>query len=265
MKDIRLASKASGKIDAIFNPGDFIFIAGPCTVESEEQCFRIAEFLSGKGIKFFRGGAFKPRTSPYNFQGMGVEGLKILDKVKQSFDLNIVTEIMDTKNVDAVSEVADIIQIGARNMQNTPLLREVAHTSKPILLKRNFSATVDELLLAAEYILKEGNEKVILCERGIRTFEKSTRFTLDVGAFSVVKKQTRLPIIADPSHPAGRAELVLPLARAAVAAGADGLIVEVHNEPDSALCDAEQALTFEMFGTLQKEAHELLNLRNKRF
>ena len=221
--------------------GYFGFIAGPCTVETREQTLETARCVAAEGVTMLRGGAFKPRTSPYAFQGLGEVALEILVEAREETGLPLVTELMDPRHVEAVVEVADVIQIGARNMSNFSLLSEVGRAPKPVLLKRGLSSTVEDLLMAAEYIVKEGNSEVILCERGIKTFETSTRFTLDIGAIPVLKMETHLPVIVDPSHPAGRRDLVLPLARAAVAAGADGIIVEVHPRPEEALCDARAA------------------------
>jgi 3-deoxy-7-phosphoheptulonate synthase len=221
---------------------EFAVIAGPCTVESREQTLETAHAVRDAGATMFRGGAYKPRTSPYAFQGLGRAGLKLLQEAKQETGLPIVTELLDLRDVDQVLEVADVIQIGARNMQNYPLLAEAGRSGRPVLLKRGISATIDELLQAAEYVLREGNEAVILCERGIRTFETAYRFTLDLAAVPVLKQRTHLPVIVDPSHAAGRRELVTPLSLAAAAVGADGVIVEVHPRPDEAICDGPQSL-----------------------
>jgi len=225
-------------------------IAGPCSVESRDQLFKTAEFLASKGVKLMRGGAFKPRTSPYEFQGLGEEGLSLLGEVRSQFGLGVVTEAIDHINFDVVEEVADIVQIGARNMQNFSLLRRAGKSHKPILLKRGISATVEELLMAAEYILTGGNANVVLCERGVRTFSAHTRNTLDLSAIPVVKKLSHLPIIVDPSHAAGNREFVIPLALGAAGVGADGLIVEIHPDPEHALCDGQQSLHFETFSRL---------------
>jgi len=225
----------------------FTLIAGPCGVESREQTLAAAEAVAVAGGTMLRGGAFKPRTSPRSFQGLGREGLRILAEARAATGLPVVTELTDVRELDAVLEVADVIQIGARNMQNFALLTEVGRSGRPALLKRGAAATIDELLSAAEYLLVEGNADVTLCERGIRTFERSTRFTLDVAAVPVLKERTNLPVIVDPSHAAGRRELVRPLSLAAVAAGADGLIVEVHPDPAAALSDGPQALTTDEF------------------
>jgi 3-deoxy-7-phosphoheptulonate synthase len=220
----------------------FSLIAGPCTVESREQTLGVAQVVADAGAAMLRGGAYKPRTSPYSFQGLGVEGLRFLLDAKEETGLPVVTELMDVRDVAEVLEVADVIQVGARNMQNYTLLTEVGRTGLPVLLKRGLAATLDELLMASEYVLKEGNANVMLCERGIRTFETSTRFTLDLSAVIVAKRLTDLPVIVDPSHAAGRSDLVIPLSKAAVSAEADGLIVESHHDPQEALCDGEQAL-----------------------
>jgi 3-deoxy-7-phosphoheptulonate synthase len=218
-------------------------IAGPCTVESREQVLQVAHAVRHAGAVMLRGGAYKPRTSPYAFQGLGAEGLRLLAEARELTGLPIVTEVMDTETLPLILEFADMLQVGARNMQNYPLLKAVGRSVRPVLLKRGFAATVKDLLLAAEYILAEGNANVVLCERGIRTFDDSARFTLDLGAVPVIKQLSHLPVIVDPSHASGRADRVVPLARAAVAAGADGLIVEVHHDPAFATCDGEQALT----------------------
>jgi 3-deoxy-7-phosphoheptulonate synthase len=220
----------------------FALIAGPCTVESREQTLETARVVSEAGATLLRGGAYKPRTSPYAFQGLGEEGLAVLAEAKLETGLPVVTEVIDARDLDRVLDVADVIQIGARSMQNYPLLTEVGRSGAPVLLKRGLSSTLDELLLSAEYILKEGNESVMLCERGIRTFETAYRFTLDLMAIPVLKERTHLPVLVDPSHAAGRRELVTPLSLAAAAAGADGLLVEVHPQPDQAICDGAQSL-----------------------
>ncbi|MGZ4215752.1 MAG: 3-deoxy-7-phosphoheptulonate synthase [Solirubrobacteraceae bacterium] len=225
----------------------FAMIAGPCTVESREQTLQTAHAVSAAGATMFRGGAYKPRTSPYAFQGLGQEGLRLLAEAKAQTGLPIVTELMDLRDLDDVLEVADMIQIGARNMQNYSLLTEVGRSGRPALIKRGLSSTLEELLMAAEYVLKEGNESVILCERGIRTFETAYRFTLDLTAIPVLKELSHLPVVVDPSHAAGRRALVTPLSLAAAAAGADGIIVEVHPRPDEAICDGPQALVADEF------------------
>jgi len=222
--------------------GHLLMIAGPCAVESRDQLLTIAEAVKQAGAHLLRGGAFKPRTSPYSFQGLGEKGLQLLQEVKEITGMPIVTECVSDETVDLVAEYADIIQIGARNMQNFSLLKKVGQTNKVILLKRGLSATIEEFLMAAEYILAEGNDRVILCERGIRTYETYTRNTLDISAIVAIKELSHLPIICDPSHAAGKWEMVIPLAKAAVAAGADGLIVEVHHQPELALSDGAQSL-----------------------
>jgi 3-deoxy-7-phosphoheptulonate synthase len=227
--------------------GNFSLMAGPCTVESREQLLATAEAVKQGGASMLRGGAYKPRTSPYSFQGLGGEGLRLLQEAKEQTGLPIVTELMDQRDLDQVLEVADVVQVGARSMQNYSLLSELGRAGRPVLLKRGLSATLEELLMAAEYILKEGNEDVILCERGIRTFETATRFTLDIMAVPVLKELSHLPVIVDPSHAAGRRDLVGPLSLAAAAAGADGIIVEVHNDPEAAICDGPQAVPADDF------------------
>ncbi|HEY2282510.1 MAG TPA: 3-deoxy-7-phosphoheptulonate synthase [Solirubrobacteraceae bacterium] len=226
----------------------FALIAGPCTVESREQTLQTARVVRDAGVSLLRGGAYKPRTSPYAFQGLGVEGLRLLAEAKAETGLPIVTELMDLRDLDDVLEIADVIQIGARNMANFPLLTEIGRSGCPALLKRGLSSTLDELLMAAEYILKEGNSSVMLCERGIRTFETDhRRTTLDIMAVPILKELSHLPVIVDPSHAAGRRDLILPLSLAAAAAGADGIIVEVHPNPDEAVCDGPQALLADTF------------------
>ncbi len=225
----------------------FAMIAGPCTVESRDQLLTSADAMQAAGVTMFRGGAYKPRTSPYSFQGLGQEGLRLLQEAKDRTGLPIVTELMDVRDVEAVCEVADVIQVGARNMQNYTLLSEIGRSGTPAIIKRGLSSTLDELVMAAEYILKEGNEKVLLCERGIRTYEPAYRFTLDLMAVPVLKEMTHLPVIVDPSHAAGRRDLVPSLSLAAAAVGADGIIVEVHPEPDEAICDGPQQLRLEEF------------------
>lgn len=228
-------------------------IAGPCAVETRDQAFRAAERVCRAGARLFRGGAFKPRTSPYSFQGLGEEGLEILAEVRERFGLLIVTETVDPVNCDLVERYADVLQVGARNMQNFSLLKRVGCSAKPVLLKRGLSATLEEFLMAAEYILSEGNYNVILCERGVRTFADHTRNTLDLSVIPAVKRLSHLPIIVDPSHGTGKRDNVLPLARAAIAVGADGLMIEVHPEPDRALSDGFQSLDPEQFQELMKE------------
>lgn len=227
-------------------------IAGPCSVEGREMLERTAVAVRRAGAAMLRGGAFKPRTSPYAFQGLGHAALQMLSDVRSVTRLPVVTEVMDTRQVEAVAEHADMLQVGARNMQNFPLLAEVGRTQRPVLIKRGMSATVSELLMAAEYVMAHGNHDVVLCERGIRTFETATRTTLDVSAIPVLKRETHLPVIVDPSHAGGRAQLVAPLAFAGVAAGADGLIIEVHPAPEHALSDGDQSLDFDAFGDLMR-------------
>ncbi len=230
-----------------------VIMAGPCAIESEKQALTIASIVKQYGAQVFRGGAFKPRTSPYSFQGLGEEGLKILKKVREETGLLIITEAIDHANIELVEQYADIIQMGARNMQNYSLLRQAGHATKPILLKRGFAATIEELLMSAEYIMAEGNAQIILCERGIRTFSDNTRNTLDLSAILSIKEVSHLPVVVDPSHAAGRREYVIPLSRGAIAVGADGILVEVHNDPLHALSDGMQSLYPEQFATLMKE------------
>ncbi|MGB9630927.1 MAG: 3-deoxy-7-phosphoheptulonate synthase [Candidatus Methanodesulfokora sp.] len=236
----------------------FVVIAGPCAVESRDQVMRTAEAVKEAGADMLRGGAFKPRTSPYSFQGLGEEGLRILREAGDEFDMPVVTEVLDPRHVPLVSRYADVLQIGARNMQNFPLLREVGRSGKPVLLKRGLSSTIDEWLSALDYLLLEGNDKVILCERGIRTFSDSSRFTLDIAAVPVLRELTVLPVIIDPSHAAGRRELVPPLAKAAKAVGADGIMVEVHPDPDRALSDGRQSLSLDGFRRMMEELRKCI-------
>jgi 3-deoxy-7-phosphoheptulonate synthase len=243
--------------DVVIGAGEPVIMAGPCAVESEEQALTIANIVKKHGAKVFRGGAFKPRTSPYAFQGLGEKGLKILDKVRRETGLLIITEATDSENLVAVAKYADIVQIGARNMQNYSLLRLAGQTKKPVLLKRGFAATIDEWLMAAEYIMSEGNSQVILCERGIRTFSDTTRNTLDLSAIPSIKAASHLPIIVDPSHAAGKRDYVIPLSRGAIAVGADGLLVEVHNDPAQALSDGMQSLYPRQFEQLMQEISRL--------
>jgi 3-deoxy-7-phosphoheptulonate synthase len=247
--------------DATIGGEELAIIAGPCAVESREQTFAVAEAVQSSGARFLRGGAFKPRSSPYDFAGLGEEGLEILAEAREAFGLKIVTEALDAPGVDLVEEYADVIQVGARNMQNFTLLRRVGKSKLPVLLKRGIAATVDEWLLAAEYIMSEGNYQVVLCERGVRTFAQHTRNTLDLGAIPAIRRISHLPIVVDASHAAGKSYLVGPLARAGVAVGANGVMVEVHNNPDAALCDAAQALTPKQYLKTVKEIrgiHRLL-------
>lgn len=238
-------------------------IAGPCSVESEEQIIGIAKRVKKAGANFLRGGAFKPRTSPYSFQGLELEGLRMLQAAKKETGLPIVTELMSVKWIDEFEESVDVIQIGARNMQNFDLLKEVGKTKTPVLLKRGLSATYKELLMSAEYIMSEGNENVILCERGIRTFEPETRNTLDIQAVPVIKKLSHLPIIIDPSHAGGESYLVEAGARSGIVAGADGLMIEVHNDPENAWSDGEQCLTPDEFAGLMEKAHKLASFEGR--
>ena len=238
---------------------ELAIIAGPCAIESHAQTFAVAESVRRSGARFFRGGAYKPRTSPYSFQGLGEDGLKILAEVRDTYGLKIVTEAMDEHGLDVVERYADVIQLGARNMQNFSLLRHAGRSRLPVLLKRGLAATLDEWLLAAEYIMAEGNYNVILCERGIRTFAQHTRNTLDLSAIPAVRRISHLPVIVDPSHGTGKNYMVTPLARAGVAVGADGLIVEVHDQPERALCDGAQALTLPQYEQLVNEVRAIHN------
>jgi 3-deoxy-7-phosphoheptulonate synthase len=235
---------------AVVGGPDLAVVAGPCSVEGRQMLFDTAHAVRAAGAGLLRGGAFKPRTSPYAFQGMGEAGLRLLSEVRAETGLPVVTEVMDTRQVELVAEHADMLQVGARNMQNFALLSEVGRVQRPVLLKRGLSATIKELLMSAEYIMAQGNREVILCERGIRTYETATRNTLDVAAIPVLKAETHLPVLVDPSHAGGRADLVAPLAFAAIAAGADGLMVEVHPNPEEALSDGDQSLTFDEFRLL---------------
>ena len=243
--------------DVKIGGGEPVIMAGPCAVESEEQALTIANIVKKNGARIFRGGAYKPRTSPYSFQGLGKEGLKILDKVRKETGLFIITEATDSENLPIVEKYADIVQIGARNMQNYSLLKLAGQISRPVMLKRGFAATIDEWLMAAEYIMSEGNHKVILCERGIRTFADNTRNTLDLSAIPSVKEASHLPVFADPSHAAGRRNYVVPLSRGAIAVGADGLIIEVHHDPAHALSDGAQSLYPQQFEQLMQEIKRL--------
>jgi 3-deoxy-7-phosphoheptulonate synthase len=261
----KLASRDFRPADTIVTAGgqqiggrEFVVMAGPCSVESREQLVRTARGVAASGATLLRGGAFKPRTSPYAFQGLGLDGLNLLEEGRQLTGLPIITEVMDPGQVDRVAETADVLQIGARNMQNFPLLKEIGRTGKPTMLKRGLSATIEEWLMAAEYIMHAGNPNVILCERGIRTFETATRNTLDLSAIPLIKRMSHLPVIADPSHGTGHRYLVQPMALAAAAAGADGLIIEVHPEPDTALSDGPQSLTLEGFEQLMLTLERVL-------
>jgi 3-deoxy-7-phosphoheptulonate synthase len=267
-KPYKLVSRDLKHDDTVIRVGDVdvggpepAIIAGPCAVESYDQTMEIAEVVASCGVKLFRGGAFKPRTSPYSFQGLRKEGLEILSRVRERFGLRIVTEVLDTETADLVEGYADVLQVGARNMQNFSLLRRVGQARKPVMLKRGMSATLEEFLLAAEYIMAEGNYNVILCERGVRTFVDHTRNTLDLSVVPAVQNRSHLPIIVDPSHGTGKRHKVIPMARAAIAAGADGIMVEVHNHPEVALSDGPQALLPEMFKQLVEQVraiHEVI-------
>ena len=248
---------------SIVGGGKLGIMAGPCSVECEEQIIEVAKRVKAAGANFLRGGAFKPRTSPYSFQGLELEGLKLLKTAKQETGLPIVTELMSTDYIDTFVDEVDVIQIGARNMQNFDLLKQIGKTNKPILLKRGLSATIEEWLMSAEYIMAGGNENVILCERGIRTFETITRNTLDLQAIPVVKKLSHLPIIIDPSHAGGYAYLVEPMAKAAIIAGADGLMIEVHNDPENALSDGQQSLTPDQFDVLMDKVKKVAAIEDK--
>jgi 3-deoxy-7-phosphoheptulonate synthase len=259
-KPYKLVSRDLKHDDTIIRVGETeiggaepVIIAGPCAVESYKQTMEIAEVVSSAGVKLFRGGAFKPRTSPYSFQGLGEEGLKILAEARDRFGMKIVTEVLDTETADLVEQYADVMQIGARNMQNFSLLRRVGQAAKPVMLKRGMSATLEEFLLAAEYIMAEGNYNVILCERGVRTFADHTRNTLDLSIVPAVQNRSHLPIIVDPSHGTGKRHKVIPMARGSIAVGADGVMVEVHNHPEHALSDGPQALLPDMFKQMVAE------------
>ena len=256
----KLASRTFKREGSVFDIGglklggnNVVVMAGPCSIESEQQIFTIAKSVADSGAKILRGGAFKPRTSPYSFQGMGEEGLRLMRAAADEYKLKVITEVMDKSQITLVEKYADILQVGARNMQNFTVLRELGTASKPVFLKRGLAATIDEWLMSAEYILSGGNHQVILCERGIRTFETATRNTLDVSAVPVVKKKSHLPVFADPSHGIGIRDKVIPMARACVAAGADGIMVEVHNDPDHAKSDGAQSLFPDQFAQMMKE------------
>ena len=264
LKPYKLASREAKEGNTIIRIGDleiggpeFIVMAGPCSIETEEQLMESAYIAKKGGAHILRGGAFKPRTSPYSFQGLEEEGLKLLKKAREKTGMPVVTEVLNTTDVDLVEEYGDILQIGARNIQNFALLKKVGHSRKPVLLKRGMMTTIEELLMSAEYIISSGNDKVILCERGIRTFETATRNTLDISAVPVLKELTHLPITVDPSHAAGHWKYVLPLARSAVAVGADGLLIEVHPEPEKAFSDGIQSLKPEKFYQLMEEVRIL--------
>ncbi|MCM8785877.1 MAG: 3-deoxy-7-phosphoheptulonate synthase [Candidatus Omnitrophica bacterium] len=272
LKEYKLASREFHQSDTIIDvngvkigEGYFVVMAGPCSVESKEQLYKTAKHVKEKGAKILRGAVFKPRTSPYSFLGLGTEGLKIVKEVKEKLNILVITEVMSTEEVEIVSEVSDILQIGTRNMFNYRLLERVGKINKPVLLKRNFSAKISEFLNCAEYILKEGNNKVILCERGIRTFDSEfTRNLLDLSAIPLLKKETHLPVVVDPSHGTGRSDLVIPMSKAAISAGADGLLIEVHPKPEEALSDGFQSLNFEMFDNLMKEIIPLVKFMKKK-
>lgn len=276
MRPFKLASRESQSQDTVVEvktPQESVFIgqgyctiiAGPCAVENWDDYLFVARILREMGVHILRGGAFKPRTSPYSFPGLGEEGLKILAEAREITGLPVVTEVLDTRDVEMVYRYVDILQVGSRNMQNFSLLQEVGRADKPIVLKRGFSATIEEWLLAAEYILAAGNPQVILCERGIRTFESYTRNTVDIGAIPLIKELSHLPVIVDPSHATGRWKMVRPVAKAAIAAGADGLMVEVHQRPECALSDGKQSLTPENFIGLWEEIKRLVELEGKKY
>jgi 3-deoxy-7-phosphoheptulonate synthase len=243
--------------DATIGGRGLAIIAGPCSIESREQAFAIAEQVAASGAQFFRGGAYKPRSSPYAFQGLGLEALKIMAEIREKFGLRIVTEAIDSESLALVADWADVVQIGARNMQNFSLLKRAGKVRKPVLLKRGLSATLDEFLMSAEYVMSEGNYEVILCERGVRTFTDHTRNTLDLSIIPAVQRVSHLPILVDPSHATGKRDCVLPMARAAVASGADGIIVEVHNHPEKALSDGAQSIYPEQFATMMNELEQI--------
>ena len=243
--------------DGSFGDRNLGIVAGPCSIESREQAFTIAERVARSGARFFRGGAYKPRTSPYTFQGMGEKGLQIMAEIRDRFGLQIVTEAIDSESLELVAEYADMIQIGARNMQNFSLLKKAGKLRKPVLLKRGMSATLEEFLMAAEYILSEGNYEVVLCERGVRTFADHTRNTLDLSIVPAVQRLSHLPIVVDPSHGTGKRDKVLPMSRAAVASGADGLLIEVHHDPDRALSDGMQSIVPDQFDELMSEIRQI--------
>lgn len=244
--------------------GKLMIIAGPCSVESEEQIIEVAKRVKEAGANMLRGGAFKPRTSPYSFQGLKYDGLELLKKAREATGLKIVTEIMSTEDIEVFNRDVDVIQVGARNMQNFDLLKKLGKLNKPILLKRGIAATIEEWLMSAEYIMSEGNNNVILCERGIRTYETATRNTLDISAIPIIKKLSHLPIIVDPSHAAGIRELVEPLSKAGIACGADGLMIEVHNNPEKALSDGKQSITPDMFDEIMSKIKPLASLLDKK-
>ena len=259
------SQKTTFEINGVEIGKDLLMIAGPCALENEEQIYTISEFLSKKGVRFMRGGAYKPRTSPYSFQGLKKEGLELMRRTADDHGLAVVSEIMSASQLDEFVENVDILQVGTRNMQNYPLLRALGKINKPVLLKRGMSSTIEEWLLAAEYILSGGNEQVILCERGIRTFETATRNTLDIAAVPLVQQLSHLPVIVDPSQGTGVRDIVDPVSVAAIAAGADGLIIEVHNQPEEALSDGDQSIYLDQFETLQKRLVKAASIDNRRF
>ncbi len=270
-KPFKFASREFKKEDTVINVngikiggGNFVMMAGPCSVENRDMLFETARNVKRAGANILRGGAFKPRTSPYDFQGLGEEGLKYMKEAAIEFNMAVVTEVMDAKDIELIDKYADIFQIGARNMQNFSLLKEIGKSDKPVLLKRGMSATVKDLLMAAEYIIASGNRKVILCERGIRTFETYTRNTVDINIIPSVKELSHLPIIIDPSHGTGKRSLVMPITLAGIAAGADGAVVEVHPEPEKALSDGPQSLRFAEFEELMEKVKKYLALENKK-
>ena len=243
--------------DAAIGGGNLAIVAGPCSIENRDQAFAIAEQVAASGAQFFRGGAYKPRTSPYAFQGLGLEALRIMAEIRERYGLRIVTEAIDSESLELVAEWADVIQIGARNMQNFSLLKRAGRMRKPVLLKRGLSATLEEFLMAAEYVMSEGNYEVILCERGVRTFADHARNTLDLSIIPAVQRVSHLPILVDPSHGTGRRDSVLPMARAAIASGADGVLVEVHNQPEKALSDGPQSIYPAQFATMMDEIEQI--------
>jgi 3-deoxy-7-phosphoheptulonate synthase len=250
--------------DATIGGSDLAVVAGPCSIESREQAFAIAEQVAAAGAQFFRGGAYKPRTSPYAFQGLGLDALKIMAEIREKFGLRIITEALDSETLELVAEWADVIQIGARNMQNFSLLKKAGRLRKPVLVKRGLSATLEEFLMAAEYVMSEGNYEVILCERGVRTFADHARNTLDLSIIPALKKVSHLPLLIDPSHGTGRRDSVLPMARAAVAAGADGIMVEVHNHPEIALSDGPQSIYPDQFALMMNEIEQIAPIVQRR-
>ncbi len=270
LKPYKLASREFKELSTIVKINDVsiggketVLMAGPCAIESEEQIYEIARRVSSVGVKVLRGGAFKPRTSPYSFQGLGKKGLKIMSEAAKKYGLLVITEVMSIEQIDIIAPYADIFQIGARNMQNFMLLKEIGKTKKPAMLKRGLSSTIEEWLLSAEYILSGGNKKVILCERGIRTFENYTRNTLDLSAVPAIKELSHLPIIVDPSHATGRKELIGPMSKAAIAAGADGLIIETHPHPEASMSDGAQSLDLDHFENLISEVEQVAHAVGK--